>query len=92
MPDLSKASKKGDLARVHELIREGVDVNNVDSKGRTPLFCASGLGHLQVVEALLGAEADVNKASTDGGHTPLQAASRDGHLGWCRLCWQPGRR
>jgi ankyrin repeat protein len=36
-------------------------------------------GHLEVVEALLAAQADVNKASNDG-ETPLHWASYKGHL------------
>jgi ankyrin repeat protein len=47
------------------------------------LHCTLGLlhkGHLDVVQALLGAEADVNKADRDG-ETPLYWASRDGALG-----------
>jgi hypothetical protein len=37
-------------------------------------------GHLDVVQALLGAEADVNKADKYG-QTPLYWASREGALG-----------
>ena len=36
-------------------------------------------GHLEVVKALLAAQADVNKASNDG-ETPLHWASNEGHL------------
>ena len=44
------------------------------------LHCfASSRGKLEVVQALLGAEADVNKADKYG-ETPLFAASRKGHL------------
>jgi ankyrin repeat protein len=45
----------------------------------TPLHGASASGHLEVVKALLGAEADVNKADKSGW-TPLHCASNSGHL------------
>ena len=38
-------------------------------------------GHEGVVEQLLKAEADVNKAKTDDGATPLYTAAQEGHEG-----------
>jgi ankyrin repeat protein len=46
--------------------------------GFTPLYSASQNGHLNVVDALLRAGADVNKAKNDGA-TPLFAACLKGH-------------
>jgi hypothetical protein len=37
-------------------------------------------GHVEVVEALLKAEADVNKAKTNDGATPLLVAAKEGHV------------
>ena len=49
--------------------------------GLTALQAASGGGHLEVVERLLAAGADVNAAAAfDGGPTALQAASEGGYL------------
>jgi hypothetical protein len=36
-------------------------------------------GHTSIVEALLGRDADVNKATTDDGATPLHTAFSNGH-------------
>jgi hypothetical protein len=45
------------------------------------LQAAAGGGHLDVVERLLAAKADVNTAAVDrGGRTALQAAAGSGHL------------
>jgi ankyrin repeat protein len=45
------------------------------------LQAASQGGHLEIVERLLAAGADVNAAAGNyGGPTALQAASRGGHL------------
>ena len=53
-------------------------MDKVDIQGMTPLHCASRNGHLEVVQALLGAEADVNKAS-NSGWTPLNWALESNH-------------
>jgi ankyrin repeat protein len=47
--------------------------------GITPLMAASGNGHIAVVNSLLKAGADVNKANKQGG-TPLYYASQNGHI------------
>jgi ankyrin repeat protein len=49
-------------------------------KGRTALQAAAEGGHLEVVQRLLEAKADVNAAGSDGGRTALQAAAGGGHL------------
>ena len=41
--------------------------------GWTPLYMAAGYGHLEIVKALVGAKASVNKA-TNSGRTPLENA------------------
>ena len=77
--DLIGATFDGDLQRVRELIEQGVDVNQADTKyGITPLYMASWKGHAEVVQLLRAAKADVNKANTNGV-TPLLIASQEGH-------------
>jgi ankyrin repeat protein len=49
------------------------------SGGTTPLFAASSEGHLDIVTALITADADVNKAKANGV-TPLLTASYSGQL------------
>ena len=44
------------------------------------LQAAAGNGHLDVVERLLTAKADVNAAAAYGGRTALQAAVEGGHI------------
>ena len=41
--------------------------------GSTSLFVAAYKGHLPVVERLIAAGTDVDKATTDGGSTPSAA-------------------
>ena len=48
--------------------------------GRTALQAAAEGGHLEVVDRLLAAKAEVNAAAGYGGRTALQAAAGGGHL------------
>jgi ankyrin repeat protein len=72
--DFYKAADTGDLGRVNEVLGAGnVDVNTLDSKGRSPLILAISRGHVEIVKALLAHGADPSKA--DGhGVTPKAAA------------------
>jgi ankyrin repeat protein len=50
---------------------EGIEVNQADDEGATPLHAASQEGHQSVVDSLLAVDGiDVNKADDDG-ETPL---------------------
>ena len=49
-----------------------VDVNAVNSDGRTALHCAARFAHAEVVRMLVDAGADVN-AADNNGYTPLDA-------------------
>eukprot|EP01063_Lacrimia_lanifica_P035410 TRINITY_DN6726_c0_g1_i1.p1 TRINITY_DN6726_c0_g1~~TRINITY_DN6726_c0_g1_i1.p1 ORF type:complete len:2201 (+),score=549.25 TRINITY_DN6726_c0_g1_i1:672-6605(+) len=64
----------------HLLAGVGVDVNESDEAGRTPMHYASAHGHLEVVELLRGAphHADPTIVSR-GGMTPLAEAAKGGH-------------
>ncbi len=91
--NLFQAAAAGHLARVKALLVKGVDVNapepkcnpdnhwptNEECTGRTALTAASWTGHLDVVQTLLAAGANVN-ARNDKGRTALALASEQGHL------------
>jgi len=70
---LSECFRKGNLKVVKMLIEKGADVNSVSRRqmdpekfGKplficdTPLICAVAGGHLDVVQALVGAGADIS--------------------------------
>jgi receptor-interacting serine/threonine-protein kinase 4 len=52
--------------------------------GRTALHCAAGMGHPEVVQQLLNAQAAVNTVSSDG-FTALHAAAHKDHPAVVRL-------
>ncbi len=76
--NLLRASAKGDLETVKQLLSEGADVNAMDMHGRTSLVEASWNGRMEVAELLIKNGADVN-ASDSAGYTALMRASEEGH-------------
>ena len=79
---LNEASFVGYLEVAKCLLERGAEVNKADSRGWTPLYCASREGHLEVVKTLLAAGAEVDKAD-NLGRTPLYRASQNGHVEVC---------
>lgn len=59
------AASSGDLATVKTLLEHGVAVNRAGDNG-TALHAAAGLGEVAVMEALIGAGADVNAVNAYG--------------------------
>ncbi|KAL5457474.1 hypothetical protein EMCRGX_G034740 [Ephydatia muelleri] len=57
--------------------------------GRSPLHIASGNGHLDIVNALIEAGANVNLADKDG-MSPLHLASNEGHLDTVKVLIEAG--
>lgn len=77
--NIHRAAENGNLERIQELVKTGVDINAVDISGKTPLYWACDQGHFPMVEWLLRHGANVN-IHDHNGHTPLMTASRDGNL------------
>ncbi|CAJ1328447.1 unnamed protein product [Effrenium voratum] len=77
--DLLQAAGKGDAKHVIVLLEKPHDPNAADRNSHvTPLFNASANGHLEVVQRLLDASADKEKADRQGT-TPLLIAAVRGH-------------
>jgi ankyrin repeat protein len=70
-----------DLEAVKELIEENPGIVNIEnSEGQTPLFVASLLGHIDIVELLVTNGAHIDHQDTTDGFTPLSLAAIRGHL------------
>ena len=70
--EIFKAIESGNVERLRELVRKGVDVNLPDEEGYTPLFRAAFDGNPEAVKVLIEAGAEVHTVSPVGD-TPLEA-------------------
>ena len=76
---LIEAVKAGDLARVQALIDTGVDLNQQEEQGWTPLNFAAGKGNLPIVQLLVQRGADIFKVGRDL-RTPYMIALAAGRV------------
>lgn len=76
--DLHAAIKSGDIDRVRSLLADGRDPNipdtSVPSGSASPLYLAAVHGHLDIIQALVSAGADVDIKNAEGW-TPLHYAA-----------------
>ena len=69
--DFLAAARKGDVAKLKELLDKGADVNAKTEYGATALAYACDKGHVEVVKLLLERGANVNVKDTFYGEMPL---------------------
>ena len=80
----------GILARVQDLLAQGVNPNAQDGVGNIPLMWAAGGGREEVVALLLG-QPNINLEARDvSGRTALLVAARNGHLSVVKLLLHHG--
>ena len=76
--DFIDAVKVGNVPKVEELLAAGVNMNQVDANGTTPLFYAAMNGHEGVVRKLLAAGCDKDAMDDLFGYSPLHTATHNG--------------
>ncbi|MFS7962096.1 putative cyclic nucleotide-binding domain, rmlC-like jelly roll, ankyrin repeat-containing [Helianthus anomalus] len=83
---LNFAVYSGDLYRVKRLVASGINPNNTDYDGRSPLHIAAIKGFADLVQFLLQKEARINATGkllfavlNNNGNTPLFEAIKNGH-------------
>jgi ankyrin repeat protein len=74
---LHRSAMRGETAAIEMLLKLGVDVNSVDSHGKTPLHDACLKGHLETARLLLDRGAKIGARDEDGA-TPLHDAALGG--------------
>eukprot|EP00729_Bicosta_minor_P032662 gene32662-biopygen18413 len=80
---LCAAVRAGDVAAVRTLLaEEGADPAVAENAypTRPPVYLAAWKGHVNVVQALVASNADVNQAKTTNGATPVFIAALKGHV------------
>ena len=76
---LLDAARRGDVAAVRSLLKEGADPNAAQGDGLTALHLAAEVGQVEIAKVLLGAGAKVEAQTRIGGYTPLHLASQRGY-------------
>jgi len=77
--DLHHAARNDDVSKIKELVGVGLDINDQDGNGYTPLIYASSLGNLAAVKALVSLGADT-VPENDLGYTAYSAAMFHGDM------------
>ena len=85
MTALMKAVKSNDVSQVKELIRQGVNVSELDANGDAPLVMAAYEGLSEIVRLLLEAGADVTAVDPGMKATALHAAAYAGRTEAAKL-------
>ncbi|KAF9660217.1 MULTISPECIES: ankyrin repeat domain-containing protein [Tenacibaculum] len=76
LPQLHQAIIDNDEIKVHELIANGADVNQLDSRmGNAPLHIASQTDNPKMIDILIKNGAFVNQITPRAGHSPLMVAA-----------------
>ncbi|KAH0739750.1 hypothetical protein KY290_038455 [Solanum tuberosum] len=68
-----------DLMEILCLGYADIDLNSIDSQGRTPLHIAAIHGHVEVIQFLVSVGSDTDMLDTQGW-TPLHFAAHQGHV------------
>ncbi len=72
--ELHRAAYNGDIKKVQELLRKGVNPDERDSYGGTALHAAMFQKNMEIVKLLLEHNFDVNAVGPQNGYTPLHDA------------------
>jgi cytohesin len=75
MEDLGWLAESGQIDKLRAALADGADPNARDEEGRSPLHLAAERGHLEAIDALVDAGADLEAAETAApGWRPLHRA------------------
>ena len=86
--DLLVACEEGNVEKVRQLVKEGVDPNASRTSGANALLYATAGRHSNIVAVLLDAKADPNR--TSAGLSPLFLAAENGDIETVKLLLRAG--
>jgi len=87
---LFDAARAGDTALVQQLLDSGANVDGEEGSEIPPVFIASWLGHVDIVDLLLQHGADVNRSGSFDGRCAVHVASLMGHSTVLEMLLQHG--
>ncbi|RYF88944.1 MAG: ankyrin repeat domain-containing protein [Chitinophagaceae bacterium] len=87
---LFAAVREGNAQNVKRSLQGGVQINNYDPDGLTPLMIASGYGHSSIVKILLEEGANVHIVDFVMGATALHKAAQSGNAEVVRILLDHG--
>ena len=87
--DLTQSCREGNLKRVEQILKSGVEVTAKDESGWFPLSVAAAHGQVEVMQFLLKEGANINER-TSKQNTPLIFAASRGHLTAVQLLLNQG--
>ncbi|MEO1185214.1 MAG: ankyrin repeat domain-containing protein, partial [Cyanobacteria bacterium J06636_27] len=88
--DLVKAAETGNLIKVKNLIKAGVNINGFSPTGNTALLAAVNNNHIDIVKTLIKAGADINLPDKTICYTPVMKASMREHTEIVRILIKAG--
>jgi len=90
--EIHKAAYNGDIVKVQELLKKGVDPDERDSFGGTALHAAMFQKNMEIVKLLLENQFDVNAVGPQNGYTPLHDAVWADNLEAVKILLDKGAR
>ena len=72
------AASQGDLNEIKSLNAKGVNLNEKDYDGRTPIHLASAEGHMNIIDYFIEEGLDLHPVDRWGGK-PIDDAKKGGH-------------
>jgi len=89
---VADAARRGDLAAVRTLLKQGADASMPQPDGMTPLHWAAERGEAAMADALILSGANVTAVTRLGGYTPLHLAARNGNAPVLRALLKAGSK
>lgn len=80
MGECNNAIRRGDVESVKKILSEGLDVNQFNSRGVSPLMVACQNGRLDMIRLLLNGDAKVDLQNSEGWSVLMKAIDRN-HVG-----------